>query len=227
MSIEERRQKLQATLSEVTESCGRQAQEVVLLPVTKRQPLEKLQTLYDLGERHFGENQVQEMNDKAAVLADDIHWHLIGTLQSNKVKVALENAEYIHSVDSLKLLKRIDRLAGELAKQPKLFLQVNVSGEESKHGFTQEELKNALAESLSLKNVTVIGLMTMAVKSADEEGNFSVFDELRELRDSYRAEYPQLTELSMGMSADFPEAVRAGSTWVRVGSALLGERTYS
>ena len=109
--LSENLKNLQASIAEICDNCSREASEVTLLPVTKRQPLEKLQTLYDLGERHFAENRVQEMLEKAEVLPKDLIWHLIGPLQSNKVRHALSYASYIHSVDSLKLLNRIERIA--------------------------------------------------------------------------------------------------------------------
>ena len=224
LNIKEKLQSLKSDIALQVKSVDRLEGEVKLLPVTKRQPIEKLELLYELGERHFGENQVQEMNSKAEQLPKDIHWHLIGGLQSNKVKQALQSADYIHSVDSIKLLERIDRLAGELSKKPKIFLQVNVSGEESKQGFSPDELIDALDLAKDKENLTVIGLMTMAVKAAGEENNLRIFEDLRNLRDFFQKKYPNLQELSMGMSGDYIEAIQAGSTYIRVGSALLGDR---
>ena len=224
--IEKNLKDLKEKLSQEAVNCQRQADSIQLLPVTKNHGLEKLRFLYGLGEREFGENRVQELNEKAAQLPEDITWHLIGSLQSNKVKAALEHATYIHSVDSLKLLKRIDRIAGELGKKPKILLQANISGEESKSGFSEEQLDEAVKLCASLANITLKGFMTMAPANANEDETFQYFDRLCQIKESYQQDNLEITELSMGMSGDFPTAIKAGSTCIRVGTAIMGARDY-
>ena len=217
---------LQSSIAGECGKCGRSADEVNLLPVTKRQPLEKLQALYELGERQFAENRVQEMNEKAEMLPDDLTWHLIGPLQSNKVRHALKYATFIHSVDSLKLLDRIERIAGEDGKQVKVFLQVNLTGEQQKRGFSKDKLSEVAESSLEFKNVKIIGLMTMGSVNDDKDATILVFRELQQLQKALQIKYPEITQLSMGMSGDYKLAIPEGATYIRVGSLLLGEREY-
>lgn len=224
--IEKNLNDLKEKLSQEAELCQRSAESVQLLPVTKNHGIEKLKYLYELGESEFGENRVQELNEKAAQLPDDITWHLIGSLQSNKVKAALEHASFIHSVDSLKLIKRIDRIAGELKKKPKVLLQANISGEESKSGFSEDQLDEAVTLCECLKNISLKGFMTMAPADASEDETFQYFDRLRQIKESYQKHNSEITELSMGMSGDFPIAIKAGSTCIRVGTAIMGARDY-
>ena len=225
-TIEKNLQEIRFRIDAACSLAGRRTSEVTILPVTKKQPLEKLEALYELGERSFGENRVQEMNEKAAVLPKDIKWHLIGPLQSNKVRAALKSACSIHSIDSLKLLDRVNRIAAEENKCPEIFLQVNITGESQKSGFTESELPEAVGKASCYENLRLRGLMTMGAAGADSEETRAVFRRLRELRDSFLADFPKLTELSMGMSGDFELAILEGATYIRVGSLLLGERQY-
>jgi PLP dependent protein len=199
---------------------------VTLLPVTKRQPLDKLKALYDLGERHFAENRVQEMLEKAEALPQDLTWHLIGPLQNNKVRQALKVASYIHSVDSLKLLERIERIAGEDNKKIKVFLQINLTEETQKSGFAEQDVAAVIQQTQSFENVTIIGLMTMGAAHQSENETSAVFARLKQLQISLYQKYPQITELSMGMSGDYKLAIPQGATYIRVGSLLLGNREY-
>lgn len=217
---------LQSAVEDVCQTCHRDSKNVFVLPVTKRQPLEKLQALYDLGERQFAENRVQEMLDKAEDLPKDLTWHLIGPLQSNKVRHALKFAKYIHSVDSTKLLNRIERIAGEDGKKVKVFLQVNITEEEQKSGFSKETVETAVKNSLHFEHVEIIGLMAMGRSGATDEETKVTFSELRELRDLLQKVNSKITELSMGMSGDYTLAIQEGSTYIRVGSLLLGDREY-
>jgi pyridoxal phosphate enzyme (YggS family) len=229
MSLEYIKNNLASIQQQVKDSCidaGRGTAEVNLLPVTKKQPLEKLQYLYEIGEKSFGENRVQEMNEKAERLPKDIEWHLIGSLQSNKVRSALQNASYIHSVGSIKLLNRINTVAGEDGKHPRIFLQVNITEEEQKGGFPVGKLAEAIEIAAQCKNLSLVGLMTMGAADQEKLETQMVFQQLKGLRAQYLNDYPQLTELSMGMSGDFPLAILEGSTYIRVGSLLLGAREY-
>lgn len=222
--LKENLEKIQKTMAEACNEAGRDFTSVKLLPVTKVQPLEKLQALYDLGEKAFGENRVQELNEKAEKLPADIEWHLIGTLQSNKVRQALKHASWIHSVDSEKLIKRIDKIAGEDGVKPKILLQVNLTEEAQKGGFEPAAVEAAVKLAADCKNLETAGLMTMGKAGASDLENREVFRKLKELQAQLQSKYPQIREISMGMSEDFPLAILEGATYIRVGSLLLGVR---
>lgn len=195
-----------------------------LLAVSKTFAPEVIQKAYDAGQRSFGENRVQELVAKAPALPSDCEWHLIGHLQRNKVRQALGVATWIHSVDSPALLERIQRLAEEVGAAPKLLLEVNVSGEESKIGFVPDTVEAALAE-MPAGPAECVGLMTMAPLGADERTLRSIFGGLRQLRDSLQDRLGMpLPELSMGMSSDLEAAIAEGATIVRVGTAIFGRR---
>ena len=204
---------------------GRNPQSVKLIAVSKTFPAEAVQNAYDVGQRLFGENKVQDLALKNAALAKDIEWHMIGHLQSNKAKLAVENADYIHAVDSVKLLQRIDRLAGELGRSPKVLLEINVSGEDTKFGADTELVRELAQAAIQCENITVAGLMTMAPFGVPEDELRFVFSSLRKLRDSLQTEFNlDLPELSMGMSGDFEIAIEEGATMVRVGTSIFGKR---
>ena len=197
-------------------------QQTELVAVTKYTPLHVVKQLYALGDRLLGESRPQQLVERAQELSN-AKWHLIGHLQSNKVRAVLPHVEMIHSVDSLKLLKRIHQIGEELNTHPKLLLQVNVSGEESKTGFSPDELRNQWDDVLSLKHANISGLMTMAPLTHDESKVRSTFAGLRELRNELQAISSQfdLHHLSMGMSNDFEIAIEEGATLIRVGSLLF------
>jgi len=198
---------------------------VRLVAVSKTFPPEDVAAAYRSGQRAFAENRIQELESKAPALPADIEWHLIGHLQSNKAAKAVELAAYIHAVDSAKLLERLDRLAGELGKRPKILLEVNVSGEESKFGLKPDELPEVARLASAAKHLDFVGLMTMAPFDADAAVLVSVFGGLRSLRNRLQTDLGiVLPELSMGMSSDFRAAIAQGSTMVRIGSALFGRR---
>ncbi len=201
----------------------------LLVAVSKTKPVEDIRELYDAGQRDFGENYVQELADKQAVLPADIRWHFIGHLQSNKVKYIAPFVHLIHGVDSLKLLKEIDKQAGRLNKVIQVLLQVYIAREETKFGMDEAELDAALREARGLAHVCVGGLMGMASFSSDTELIRKEFRLLKALFDKYRQPYASNCEwntLSMGMSGDYTMAVEEGSTMVRIGSLLFGERAY-
>ena len=206
--------------------------DVTLLAVSKTHPAEAIQEAYDAGQRCFGENKVQELIAKAPLLPQDIEWHHIGHLQTNKVRSVLPYVSLIQSVDSLKLVATIDKESAKLALSTRILLQVHIAQEETKFGFSPEELctlieKNAFT---SYKHVQICGLMGMASLSEDEAQIRHEFDSLKTLFDEIRAKnlLPVSTFqiLSMGMSGDYPIAVEAGSTLVRVGSSIFGARNY-
>ena len=210
-------------VADAADIAGRDPSDVRIVAVTKTVGLDEIAQAVDAGICDFGENRVQEFLGKYG-LFPTVDWHFIGTLQTNKVKDVVRRACLIHSVDSLRLLDEIDRRAGQAGVVQRVLLQVNVSGEASKHGFEPGELRDALVEASRLPHVEVRGLMTMAPFGRPEDSRW-VFRELKELRDSLR-EMPlngvELDELSMGMTNDFKVAVEEGSTIVRIGRALFG-----
>jgi hypothetical protein len=223
--IQENLRKIRGRIVFAAEKAGRDPQNIKLIAVSKTFPAEAVQSAYDVGQRLFGENKVQDLAFKNAALPKDIEWHMIGHLQSNKAKLAVENADYIHAVDSIKLLKRVDRLAGELGRSPKILLEINVSGEESKFGADAELVKDLAQTAARCENITLVGLMTMAPFGVPEAELRFVFSSLRKLRDDLQNEFGlNLPELSMGMSGDFGIAIEEGATMVRIGTSIFGKR---
>lgn len=220
------RERYQAVLRHVADACdavGRDPEEVLVVAVTKTVGAEAVRQALIAGCNDFGENRVQEFLGKYG-LFPTARWHFIGTLQTNKVKDVVGRAVLIHSIDSLHLLREIDKRAEHVGVKQPVLLQVNVSGEETKHGLEPSEVADVLAEAAVLEHANVQGLMTMAPLGRPEDAR-PVFRELRELRDSLRATAPdgvKLSELSMGMTNDFRVAVEEGATIVRVGSAIFG-----
>ena len=212
-------------IAEAAARGGRDPGEVELVAISKTHPAEAVREAVDAGQLLFGENRVQEALVKIPSLPDRVRWHLIGPLQSNKVRKALPHFELIHAVDSAELARDIDRIAAELGLFPRVLLEVNVSGEGSKHGFSEEGLERDLEKLLSLPRLQVEGLMTMAPLASEAESARPFFTRLRDLRDrlALRTGIP-LATLSMGMSGDFEVAVEEGATLVRVGSAIFGSR---
>jgi pyridoxal phosphate enzyme (YggS family) len=222
------RQRIEAAAQRV----GRSGDEVVLVAVSKTHPIQAIAAAYAVGQRDFGENRVEELWPKVGEAKrlglDEIRWHLIGTIQSRKSAGAIGPFVLIHSVDRLKLANRLNRDAAAAGKVMDVLLEVNVSGEESKHGFTPHEVMAAAPELLAYPALRVRGLMTMAPLVEDAEETRPVFRRLAELRAKLSAVHPGLVwpELSMGMTNDFEVAVEEGATLVRVGSAIFGARNY-
>ncbi len=216
----------EAVLAEIAAACGRSgrsAGSVQLVAVTKYARMAWVRELLAQGQTVLGENRPQQLIERAGELSGAT-WHLIGHLQRNKVRAVLPHAACIHSIDSLKLLARVGEIAGELSLVPRVLLEVNVSGEESKDGFSPASLRAEWGDIRAVPNVIVAGLMTMAPLSEDPEAARPTFRGLRELRDELRqaAGAPAaLPELSMGMSGDFAVAIEEGATMVRVGSRLF------
>ena len=206
---------------------------VKLVAVSKFNPVEAIQQAYEAGQRIFGESRPQELQQKVSQLPDDIKWHFIGHLQTNKLKMVLPYADLIHSVDSERLLMEIDKYAVKNGLKVRCLLELFVAQEESKQGFSEEELF-ALIDNLQqipLQGVEICGLMGMASFVDDENqirGEFQilkrVFDKVRE---KYISTLPHFNELSMGMSGDYKIAVECGSTIVRIGTTIFGARNYN
>ena len=212
-------------ISDSARQAGRSADSVSLIAVSKTHPAEVIQEAVDAGQLIFGENRVQEAQPKITALPAKLHWHLIGHLQSNKVRLALPLFELIHGVDSLDLLAHIDRVAEELGLFPRVLLQVNVAGEASKFGFAPGKLLEQVEEIVKFDRVQIEGLMTIPPLAPAAEHSRRYFVALRELRDKLATEFRfPLPELSMGMSSDFRVAIEEGATMVRVGTAIFGER---
>ena len=220
--LEEVRGKIAAACRRV----GRDPSEVEIVAVTKTHGAEVVAEAWNAGLAVVGENKVQEAAWKKPASVTGPLWHLIGHLQGNKVRPALELFDFIHSVDSVKLLDRINAIADEIGAAPHVLLEVNVSGEKSKSGMRPEEVRGALAHiARECPRVTVEGLMTMAPFSENPEDARPYFRRLRELRDACEKELGiALPRLSMGMSGDYEVAVEEGATWVRLGTVLFGER---
>lgn len=203
---------------------GRSAATVELVAVSKYQPAPKIRAMIEEGVTLFGESRVQEAASKIPLLSNKLHWHFIGHLQTNKIRKALPLFELFHSIDSLDLALEIDRIAHDMGRFPRVLLEVNVSGEASKHGFSPESVKASLDQLLSLRRLQVEGFMTMAPLTKDPETTRPYFAQLRELRDEAARDFGiPLSSLSMGMSNDFEIAIEEGATLVRIGSALFNQ----
>lgn len=204
---------------------GREPDTVQVMAVSKTRLPDEIRDVAALGVETFGENKVQEARAKIPLCPGRLHWHLIGHLQSNKAREAVQLFEMIHSVDSLRLLEILDRAAGEEGRQLSVCLEVNVSGERSKFGMAPEAVLETLRGAERLFKVKVVGLMTIPPVAEDPEEARPFFRTLRELRDRMQDQTGiPLPELSMGMSQDFEVAVEEGATWIRVGTLLFGPR---
>jgi pyridoxal phosphate enzyme (YggS family) len=197
---------------------------VTLVAVSKLKPASDIEALYKLGQRDFGENYVQELVEKQAVLPPNINWHFIGHLQSNKVKYIAPFVHLIHGVDSLKLLQEINKQALKNNRVIDCLLQVHIAKEETKFGMDATELSDSLEASKHLPNVHIRGLMGMASFSDDQDLVASEFNYLHELFTTHHFNVQPTAVLSMGMSADYALAIQSGSTMVRIGSLLFGAR---
>lgn len=198
-----------------------------LIAVSKTKPIELIKEAYDYGIRDFGENKVQEILEKYEQLPKDIRWHMIGHLQTNKVKMILDKVEYIHSIDSLKLASVIDKEAKKKGIVVKGFLELNIVGEETKFGFSVEELNSIIEELAIFGNLRIIGLMIVAPFVDIAEKNREIFKKMKKIAVDINAKKihnVEISELSMGMSGDYLVAIEEGSTFVRVGSSIFGER---
>lgn len=229
MYIEDQLAEIREKIAAAEKKAGRPAGCVSLLAVSKTFSVSDIMHAYDAGQRLFGENRLQEAMEKMPAMPADCEWHLIGPLQRNKVRKALEHGfAWIEAVDSRKLAEAISRIAGELGVTARILLEVNVDGEESKHGFTPSGLPAEWDALVALPHVEIRGLMCIPAPTTDPEAARPAFATLRRLAEELRARGPlPLPELSMGMSHDYAVAVEEGATIVRVGSAIFGKRTYA
>lgn len=228
MYIQDQLNEIRAAIAAAEQRAGRPAGSVTLLAVSKTFPVSDIMQAYADGQRLFGENRLQECMEKMPQMPEDCVWHLIGPLQRNKVRKALESGvALIQAVESAKTAAAVSRIAGELGCSARILLEVNVDGEASKHGFTPDELRAAWSELTSLPSLDIRGLMCIPAPTETPEGARPAFAALRALAEELRARGPlPLPELSMGMSHDYAVAVEEGATIVRVGSAIFGRRDY-
>ncbi|OPX43234.1 hypothetical protein CLHUN_27820 [Ruminiclostridium hungatei] len=212
------------------EKSGRRLEDINVVAVTKTVQTDRIQSVYEYGLRDMGENRVQELLEKYERLPADVRWHLIGHLQTNKVKYIIDKVEMIHSVDSLELAKEINSRAGKHNRKIDVLLQVNVSGEETKFGISPEEVYEYVNEIAKMDNISLRGLMTIAPYTQDPQDIRPVF---RNLYNIYidikrkRIDNVSMDYLSMGMSNDFEVAVEEGANMVRVGTGIFGKRDYA
>ena len=217
MSIQENLKVIQSTIPE----------HVTLVAVSKTKPVEDLQEAYDAGIRDFGENKIQEMCDKYEVLPKDIRWHMIGHVQTNKVKYMAPFVYLIHGVDSLKLLKEINKQAEKNNRVIDVLLQQFIADEETKFGLDEEEIRQIMTEEIqNLPNIRVVGLMGMATFTDDENQVRNEFKSLKSNFDLLKKNHSDVSILSMGMSGDYEMAIEEGGTMVRIGSSIFGNRNY-
>lgn len=220
-------------LNQVNAACekvNRNKDEVTLIAVSKTKPSSDIQKLYDYGVRDFGENKVQELTSKYEELPKDIRWHLIGHLQTNKVKYIVDKVYMIHSVDSVKLAREIEKEAAKKNVNVNILVQVNVANEDTKFGLDNSEVIKIVEEIATLPHLRIKGLMTIAPFVDDGEENRKYFNELKELSVDIKAKNIDnvcMDMLSMGMSGDFETAIEEGATHVRVGTSIFGVRNYA
>ena len=218
---------VRARINMACAASGRAKGTVSLLPVTKNHPVDAVEYAARCGLQSVGENRVQEADDKRGSYAGQVRWELIGHLQSNKAQLAVSIFDRIQSVDSVKLLRRIDRYAGEQGKRMPILLQCNSGEDPNKYGFKLDEAESVLEVALDSSHLEVEGLMTIAPLDDDSDVAKAAFERLRELRDRLVERFEvSLPELSMGMTGDLETAISAGSTQIRVGTALYGARQY-
>ncbi|MDD6157038.1 MAG: YggS family pyridoxal phosphate-dependent enzyme [Lachnospiraceae bacterium] len=228
--LQENLTEVEANIVAACERAGRSRDEVTLIAVSKTKPVPMLQEVYDMGIRNFGENKVQEMCDKIEVLPHDIKWHMIGHLQTNKVKYIVGKTALIHSVDSLKLAEEIQKQAVKKDVYVPILVEVNIAGEESKFGISKEETMELVRQISSLDHLQIKGLMTIAPFVENAEDNRLYFRGIRQLSvdiANQNIDNVSMDILSMGMTGDYAVAIEEGATMVRVGTGIFGARNYN
>lgn len=222
--------KVEDNVDTACRKAGRSRDEVTLIAVSKTKPVEMLSTIYNQGIRDFGENKVQEMCDKMEQLPSDIRWHMIGHLQTNKVKYIVGHTTLIHSVDSLHLAKEIEKQAEKKDVTVDILVEVNIAEEESKFGIHKEETYELVCQIAALPHVHICGLMTIAPYVENPEDNRMYFRGIRQLSvdiAEQNIDNVDMDVLSMGMTGDYMVAIEEGATMVRVGTGIFGERNYN
>lgn len=228
--LQENIRRVRTRIADAARRAGRDPAEITLVAVTKTVPAHRVRIARELGVTDFGENRVQEAMEKIPLvfpeMTADVHWHMIGHLQRNKVRHAVPLFDLIHSVDSVRLAREIDKRAGQLGRRMPVLIEVNIAGEASKYGFPPETVADAIPQMADLPHVVIQGLMTIAPITEDPAEVRPYFRQLRELRDRLAEQFPDIDwrHLSMGMTDDFEVAVEEGATLVRIGRAIFGER---
>lgn len=223
-------EKVKNKISIAAQNAGKSEKEITLIAVSKTKPVSMLQEVYDLGVRDFGENKVQEIMEKYALLPSDIRWHMIGHLQRNKVKYIIDKVSLIHSVDSLRLAEEIDKQAKKHQLIMPILIQVNIAEEESKFGLSSLEILEEIKKISRLSHIKVKGLMTVAPFVENGEDNRKYFKLIKQLSVDIMNENIDnvcMDIISMGMTGDYQTAIEEGSTMVRIGTAIFGERNYT
>lgn len=221
---------VEKNIMEACKKSGRDRNEVTLIAVSKTKPISMIEEAYETGIREFGENKPQELRDKYQELPKDIHWHMIGHLQRNKVKYVVGNASLIHSVESIRLAEAINQEAEKKDIVMPVLVEVNVAEEESKFGITVSDCETFIREIAKLEHISVQGLMTIAPFVENAEDNRKYFAKLRELSVDIAAkniDNVSMCNLSMGMTGDYQVAIEEGATMVRVGTGIFGHRNYN
>ena len=223
--IEANLERVRAQIAAAAQKAHRSPNEVQLVAISKTHPAESVREAHRAGQNIFGESRVQEARVKIPELPSALRWHFVGHLQKNKIRHALPLFELFHSIDSLALAEDVSRIAEEAGLHPRVLVELNVSGEGSKFGFSPEKLRANMEPLLALPRITVEGLMTIPPLAPEAEMSRKFFAQLRDLRDQLEKEFAlRLPELSMGMTNDFPIAIEEGATMIRVGTAIFGER---
>lgn len=228
--LAENLQQVEKRIQEACKRADRDRKEVTLIAVSKTKPMSMINEIYEEGIRDFGENKVQELTEKYEQLPTDIHWHMIGHLQRNKVKYIIDKTKLIHSVDSLRLAETIQQEASKKGIKVDVLVEVNVAQEESKFGLKMEEVLPFIEKISTFPNICVKGLMTIAPYVENPEENRPIFRSLRKLFIDINAkniDNVYMSVLSMGMTNDYEVAVEEGATMVRVGTGIFGERNYA
>ncbi len=228
-SIRENILKVEEKVAAAAERSGRKREDVLLLAVSKTKPVEVIREAVDCGLTSLGENKVQEIMEKYEPMGPGVHWHLIGHLQTNKVKYIIDKVDMIHSVDSLRLAEEIDKRGAAKDIVMPVLIEVNMADEESKFGVKPEEVENLLRQLSQLEHISVKGLMTVAPFVEEPEENRVYFRKMRELlvdMNAKKIDNITMDQLSMGMTGDYEVAIEEGATIVRVGTGIFGERFY-
>jgi len=231
-SIKQNLEQVISQITSATEKCGRTADSVQLLAVSKTKPIAAIESAIAAGQFAFGENYVQEGVEKVqhfatSAQADKLSWHFIGPIQSNKTRQIAEHFDWVHSVDRAKIARRLSEQRPPNMPLLNILLQVNTSSEASKSGITFDELPALAAEIATMPNIVLRGLMSIPQKADDYDSQYAAFSALADAQKTLQDKYPQLDTLSMGMSGDMEAAIAAGSTIVRIGTAIFGARDYT
>ncbi|GAB3523463.1 YggS family pyridoxal phosphate-dependent enzyme [Photobacterium alginatilyticum] len=230
-SIKQNIEQVISQITSATEKCGRTADSVQLLAVSKTKPIVAIEEAIDAGQFAFGENYVQEGVEKVqhfatSPQADKLSWHFIGPIQSNKTRQIAEHFDWVHSVDRAKIARRLSEQRPENMPPLNILLQVNTSAEASKSGVAFDELATLADEIAAMPNIVLRGLMSIPQKADDYDSQYAAFHALAEAQKALQGKHPQLDTLSMGMSGDMEAAIAAGSSIVRIGTAIFGARDY-